>query len=216
MPKLVHMRARRPAGDPCGSCLALTGVAGGRLGSDLSVKSHGAFQRYEGSLVANVLGKSFVELPRFRLKAANLHLNSRSAQLGKAPAGYHWIGIPHGADNAADASCDHGIGARSGAALMRAGLKIEVEGAATRTFSGTFYSENLGVLLSLVGVKGFSYKRSIRSHDDRADARIGRRQSDAGACQFKGAAEEEVVIIGRAVERHSDSFLKQKQVPPLR
>ena len=76
--------------------------------------------------------------------------------LRKSLARHLWIRIFHGADHAADSGCDHGVGTRAGAALMRAWLQIQVESSSPCRMACLLQRENLGVLHAVIGVRACS------------------------------------------------------------
>ena len=111
--------------------------------------------------------------------------DSCRAELRKSLTRYSRIRIFHGADHAADSGRDHGIGARPGAALMRARLQIQVESSAARRIARLLQCENFGVLHAVIGVRGRANFAARRVHHNRAHRRIRRHQPNARSRQLQ-------------------------------
>ena len=95
--------------------------------------------------MADVARESFVQLARLvRGLRPPLRLLPRAA-LETSSADF-WIRIRHGGDDAADTGLDQGVGAGSGASLMRVRFQIDVQSSAARFWAGLFQGEDLRVL----------------------------------------------------------------------
>ncbi len=84
------------------------------------------------------------------------------------------IGILHASHHATNAGRDDGVGARPGAALMRARFEIDVENSAAGLFSGLLERENFGVLDAVKGMRALADDLARAIHDHGAHAWVGR------------------------------------------
>ncbi len=75
--------------------------------------------------------------------------------------------------------CDHCVRARPGTANMRARFEIQVQRGATRSLTGFFQRQHLGVLLLFVGVCAATDDLATFGDQHGADTRIRRSQRHA-------------------------------------
>src|ERR1700690_2084439 len=145
---------------------------------------HGRFERDQRNVMPTELRETLIQAFRFRLKQANVHVNSTRAQSGKSLARDLRIRILHGADHARDSGADHGVRAGTCSPLMRARFKVEVERSATRARPRLLNRDYLRVLQAIVGVRARTDYTAPRLDDDRSHRRIWRYQANAGARQI--------------------------------
>ncbi len=110
-------------------------------------------------------------------------LDARGPQPGDALAGHLRVGILDGDDDPTDAGLDDGVGARAGAARVRAGLERGREGGAPRRLTGGLKGDDLGV--ATPGRLGRPGVGAVRGHDHRPDPGVGR----GGGADAGGQAE---------------------------
>ena len=119
----------------------------------------------------------------------HLDLDAGRAQLAEALAGHQRIGVLDGRHHARHAGADQRIGAGRRAALVRAGLQVEVERGAARLLAGLRQGDDFGVLQPGVGVEAAAHHFAV-AHQHRAHHGIGTGQRRALARQVEGFAHE--------------------------
>src|ERR1700680_4426891 len=84
---------------------------------------------------------------------------------------------------------------------MRVGFKVYVQCGVAGPVAGLLESKYLGVFHSLVSVDTCAHDAAVRVDDDRADAGIGRGQSDTLARQLKRTVQELLVsgMVGHSI-----------------
>src|SRR5581483_3852445 len=88
-------------------------------------------------------------------------LNSGLAKAGKSTSANNGVGIGNAGDDTFHASCDQGVGARTGSSRMATWLKVDVERRASSSFTRLFESENFGVLHAVVGMEALAYDLAV-------------------------------------------------------
>ena len=129
-----------------------------------------------------------------------------SRSLAKALAGDQRVGVCDGRHDARDAGLDQRIDAGRRAALVRAGLQIEIERGAARLLAGLRERDNFGVMEPGVGVEAAAHDFAI-AHQDRAHQRIGAGQRPAFARQVERFAH---VLRGHFSKSDSMNFSESK------
>ena len=145
VPQLLHVGARPLAGDPAAVVV--------RRG-DLAVQRDGRLQRHQRTPGAHEMQERLVQLPRLGGKLRGyLHFHAGRPQPAKALAGHQRIGIFERRHHARHPHADQRVHARRGAALVRAGLQIQIQRGAPRQFPGLRQRDRLGVMHPGIRVK---------------------------------------------------------------
>ena len=164
----VSLRARFRARRPC----RLTVAPARHLSLGVECELH-LYKRTALGDAQDVAGRHPVRLARHR---PAFHRDARGAQPRQPAAGNARVGILDGADDAADAGSDDGVGARRRGAVMRAGLQRHVQGRPARLRPRAAQGFRLRVRTAAAGgdtARDHLSGRLIR--DDGADGRVWRR-----------------------------------------
>ena len=147
-----------------------------------------------------------VERARLRFHQAGFDHDAGGEQFRETAAIDLREWIAHRADHARDARGDQRIGARTGAAGMRAGFQGDVGGGATRAFASRLEREHLGVRPALALVEAFADDFAIAG-DHAADHRVRPRGVGAAFGEPQRARHHGVVDGGEGRGRHQRFFL---------
>ena len=136
----------------------------------------------------------------------DIHLYAGLAKSRKALPRHQRIGVADRRDDARDARLDQCVDARRRAALVRAGLQVQIEGGAARLLGGLRQGDDFGVVKPGVGVKAPSHHFAF-THQDRSHQRIGTGQRPAFARQVERFAH---VLRGHFSKSDSMNFSESK------
>src|SRR4029077_18880414 len=106
------------------------------------------FKRDQRRVMADVFGERLVQGSGFLFQNAGRDRNASLAETCESLAADQGVGVGHAGHYAANTSGNHGIGARTSSALVRAGLEVDVERRAPSSFSGLFEGPDFSVLQS--------------------------------------------------------------------
>ena len=85
---------------------------------------------------------------------------------------YLRIRISHGSNHAANTGGNNGVRARSGTALVRARLQIDVEGRAAGLLASLFEGNDFSVLHAIISVRATAKHGALIINNDSANARV--------------------------------------------
>src|SRR5205823_5822562 len=107
-------------------------------------------------VMADVSGECIIQRPSFLFEDPGRNLHSGLSQAGKSTSADCGIWISRTRHHAFNSCRDQCICAWSGAAMMAAGFKIDVEGCAASFLAGLFQSQNFGMLLPVVSMEALA------------------------------------------------------------
>src|SRR6185369_11547487 len=160
----LHVSASAFAGNP-----AAIVVGGG----DLAIQRDRCLQGDQRAAGAHEMQEWLVEFLGFDGELRrDLDFDTGLAQSGEALSGDQGVGVCDGRYDARYAGLDQRIDAGRRAALVRAGLQVEIECGTSRLLAGLREGDNFGVVETGVGVEAAAYDFAI-AHQDRSYQRIG-------------------------------------------
>ncbi len=131
------------------------GASAGRW-REIAVGGQSGFEGDERAVLGDEAGEGVVELAGRLLKKADVDLDAGDAEAGDALAGDEGVWVDSGDDHASNAGGDKGVGARWGAAVVRARLEGDVggsPGSGVAEIAGLLESDNFGVVAVSVEVR---------------------------------------------------------------
>ena len=111
--------------------------------------------------MTDIFGEGLIQRFGFFFQNAGGNGDSGIAQTLKPFTGNQRIGILHAGNDAADPGRDDGVGASSGAALMRARFEVDVKSCAAGLVAGLLQGQHFSVLDAGESVRAFADDPSL-------------------------------------------------------